>query len=87
MTKAAMIAESRAHSGIRPVDRPLAVMLLRSGSQFDVACSACHQTIARNLPDAGDLHSRAELFARHRMDCPGPRRKWMRRMIRLFALS
>lgn len=87
MAKAAMIAKSRAHLGIHPVDRPLAVMLLRSGSQFSLACSACHQTIARNLPDAGDLHSRAELIARHRIDCAGPRLRWMRRMIRLFALS
>jgi hypothetical protein len=85
MSHAAVITE-RNTPGIHAVDGPVAVMLLRSGSGFHVACSECRHTIARDLPDA-DLQSQAGSILRHRMECAGPRGGWMRRMIRMFALS
>lgn len=87
MANAATVAQSRTQSGIHAVNRPLAVQLLRSGSGFHLACSECGRTIARNLRDTHDVCSRTELIGRHRMECRGAGRPWMRRMIRLFAVS
>ena len=87
MAHAAIDADHGIRHGIHAVDRPLAVTLLRSGSIFHLACSECHGMIARGLKDADDLHSRTELIARHRAECMGPRQWWIRRMIRLFAVS
>jgi hypothetical protein len=79
-------AAVRRHSGIHLVGRTPAVMLLRSGSSFRVACSECCLTIARNV-GMDEVASQAALIGRHRKHCTGPRRPWMRRMIRLFAVS
>ena len=87
MMNATAVAGSGTQSGIHAIDRPVPVMLLRSGSTFDLACSECRQTIARNLRDAEEIGSRTELIAAHKLECAGPRRWWMRRVIRLFAVS